>query len=290
MKKSLKLILKLTISFGALVLVFRKIDLMEIWELVSHTELIWLLLATLAFVGSKLISAIRLWGLFSNINLQISRVFNAKLYLLGMFYNTILPGGIGGDGYKVWLLSRQEHFAHIGKRKILQAIFYDRLIGLWVLALIITISAFFLLFYSWLWGIFLVQVIGFIYLQKKFFISLEFLKPALLSIGVQLLQIISVYFIIQAIGVEAPDLRLITVFLVSSVASAIPVSIGGIGVRELVFLYLSDLLNLLPQIGVSIALLFFSITFLVSLFGMYYSFYPPEETVASSFSINHKQA
>lgn len=289
MKKSFKLIAKLLISIAALFLVFRKIDIGEIGGLIGQSEVIWLIIACLAFAGSKLVSAMRLWGLFNNMNLKISQTFNLKLYLLGMFYNTLLPGGIGGDGYKVWLLSKREHFAHIGRKVIIQTIFYDRLIGLWILSLIITCFSIFIFSGYWFLGIIIFQIAGFTFLRNKYFGKFEYLKPALQSFAVQALQIISVFFIIRAIGVEAQEMKLVTIFLISSVASAIPVSVGGVGVRELVFLYLSDMLNLLPEVGVSIALLFFCITFFVSFFGIYYSFYPPEETLVRNFSINHKQ-
>jgi glycosyltransferase 2 family protein len=30
-----------------------------------------------------------------------------QLYLLGIYYNLFLPGGIGGDGYKIYLLKQK---------------------------------------------------------------------------------------------------------------------------------------------------------------------------------------
>jgi len=67
------------------------------------------------------------------------------------------------------------------------------------------------------------------------------------------------------------------VFMVSSIASALPISIGGIGIRELVFYYLSGYLQISTEKGVSIALVFFLISFLVSMSGFYFSIVSPEK-------------
>lgn len=53
---------------------------------------------------SKIISSIRLNRYFKDINLSLSQTYNLKLYYLGMFYNLFLPGGIGGDGYKIYII------------------------------------------------------------------------------------------------------------------------------------------------------------------------------------------
>ncbi len=79
---------------------------------------------------------IRLNIYFSAIDLKLKEKTNLQLYLLGMFYNLFLPGGIGGDGYKIYLLQKNYQ---TGTKRILGAVLSDRISGmvaLVVLALI----------------------------------------------------------------------------------------------------------------------------------------------------------
>ncbi|WP_287059719.1 lysylphosphatidylglycerol synthase transmembrane domain-containing protein, partial [Algoriphagus sp.] len=126
-KNQLKTILKLILTGLALYLVFRKIDTAQLFEILKTIQWIWLVPAVILFVLSKVATAVRLNQYFKNISLQLSEWKNWKLYLIGMFYNLFLPGGIGGDGYKVYLLNK--HFK-LPVKKLLQAALLDRLGGL----------------------------------------------------------------------------------------------------------------------------------------------------------------
>jgi len=64
---------------------------------------------------------------------------NLQLYFLGMFYNLFLPGGIGGDGYKVYYLHK--HLSAPLKKSIL-ALVLDRVTGLIALGILSLIFLF----------------------------------------------------------------------------------------------------------------------------------------------------
>ena len=66
-------------------------------------------------------------AIFGIVSISVSPLRNIKLYYVGMFYNLFLPGGIGGDGYKVWMLRRE--FSSSWKSLILIS-FLERLNGL----------------------------------------------------------------------------------------------------------------------------------------------------------------
>src|SRR5690606_20130981 len=102
----LKLLLKLGITGLSLYLVSRKVEMEDIRQAFHNINLLFLLFAFLAFLVSQIISASRLNTLFKGVDLHISERYNFKIYLLGMFYNLFLPGGIGGDGYKIFLLRK----------------------------------------------------------------------------------------------------------------------------------------------------------------------------------------
>ena len=79
-------------------------------------------------------SSWRLLSFFKSIDLRLDPRFNFRLYLLGIFYNLLLPGGIGGDGYKIYLLHKTYKQP---AKKVFWAIAFDRLSGLWAIGLII---------------------------------------------------------------------------------------------------------------------------------------------------------
>jgi uncharacterized membrane protein YbhN (UPF0104 family) len=74
---------------------------------------------------------------------------------------------------------------------------------------------------------------------------------------------------------EDHTLAYIFIFLVSSVVAVLPLTLGGIGSRELVFLYGALWFGLEESSSVSVSMLFFFITALVSLSGIIYHFKKP---------------
>ncbi len=128
--KFVKTALKILLSGGALAFVFTRIDLHQVMEIYSRTNLCFVLAAVLLFTASKTVAAFRLNVFFRQTDVKISEKDNLKLYLLGMFYNLFLPGGIGGDGYKIYHLNKT---TGIRARKIFWAVLFDRVSG--VLAL-----------------------------------------------------------------------------------------------------------------------------------------------------------
>jgi len=61
---------------------------------------------------------------------------------------------------------------------------------------------------------------------------------------------------------------LLVIFLISSIVAILPFTVGGIGARELTFLYLLELIHSDVHIGVTLSILFFIITAISSLIGI----------------------
>jgi hypothetical protein len=115
-------------------------------------------------------------------------------------------------------------------------------------------------------------------LNKKFFqyVLPIFWKAFGYSALVQFFQILSAYFILQSLDIELNTISYLFIFLVSSIVSVIPLTIGGIGSRELAFFCGATLLHLDENTSIGISMIFFLITAFVSLFGIYYHFKKPE--------------
>jgi uncharacterized membrane protein YbhN (UPF0104 family) len=64
-------------------------------------------------------------------------------------------------------------------------------------------------------------------------------------------------------------------FMVSSVVAVLPFTVGGLGGREIVFLWGAQLLNLDVQNAIAASLLFYFVTVLASAFGFPFVFADP---------------
>jgi uncharacterized membrane protein YbhN (UPF0104 family) len=288
LKRLLKTLLKFAVTAAALYFVLRKINVADILELYRQSNLFYILAALVAFSFSKLVSAIRLNMFFSAIGLKLDEKTNIRLYLLGMFYNLFLPGGIGGDGYKIYLLQKTYQ---TGTKKIFGAVLADRLSGMVALVVLALVGISFLnlksaiqlsivncqlSIFNFAFILIPVVLLGYYFFIK--FIYPYFLKINLVTylyaFAVQLLQVACAWLLLLALGETENHLAYIVIFLVSSAVAVLPISIGGVGVRELTFLYGSQLLNVDINIAVGISFLFYLITALVSLGGVWFVFRP----------------
>jgi len=205
----------------------------------------------------------------------MSFLVNIRLYLLGMFYNFFLPGGVGGDAYKVYLLnkSHQKSFKKIG-----EVVFIERFIGVVAIGFLASMLILFIetpLSRFWNIGI---GVCGFVvtmiilkwvirYLhshKKRVYVVFAY------SILIQLLQLGCVLFVLKSFHIDGHYLIYLLLFLVSSVLSII--SFAGIGIREAVFYYGAHWYDFNPDISASVALSFSVFTAIVSFSGIIWLF------------------
>lgn len=274
--KKLKTGLKLLLTGLAIFLVFRKIDTEELWLITKSIHWFWLVPAMILFVMSKVFTALRLNLYFRNIGLNISEKLNFRLYLVGMFYNLFLPGGIGGDGYKIYLLNKNYKTS---VKSLIQASLLDRLGGLVAIVFLLLILVLpvdlVLPFESQVpWEVLIVIASMLVFpsfwlVQKLFFKPFlpSFLKSNSWSMLGQISQLVCAVFILLALGVEANFLAYQLVFLLSSIVAVLPLTIGGVGARELVFIYAHTYAGINEATAVAFSLIFFLITALVSLTG-----------------------
>ncbi len=284
----LKLLLKVALTGAALYLVYIKIDIDVTKAALLQANPLWLVPAAILFNASKVTSALRLNYFFKAEALQLSQRYNLVLYYIGMFYNLFLPGGIGGDGYKVYLLNKQYKTPVKG---LLAAVFVDRLSGLvslGFLALILFVfSSAFALIGPWqylIWaGIVLAYVVYYFLIRLLFKKYLTVYLPTnVQSFAVQALQVVCAWFILLALGVEAHYTDYTTLFLVSSVVAVLPFTIGGVGARELVFIYGYEYLQIDKNVAVVFSILFFVITAVSSLAGAFLKAEDPNKNEATT--------
>lgn len=279
LSKTVKLLIKIAITALCFWYISTKIDFSRAWEALLKANWWYLLLAVFAFMFSKLMAAFRLNINFRNIGLQLSEWRNIKLYWLGMFYNLFLPGSISGDAYKVVILRRKFNAPY---KKTSIAVLLDRFSGLLALGIILAIYGTIVLDELW-WNEVLIAgaiaaVIG-LYLVVKFLFR-DFLpgfwKTFFWGLAVQAFQVVCLYCVMLSLHIPLDQSEWIFIFLVASVVSVAPISLGGgLGTREFVFLEGARFFHLDPHLGIVISLLFYLSNLLSSVWGSYFIFHDP---------------
>lgn len=268
-KLSLKWI-QLGVSALFVYLFLRQLNLPDLTSALFRVRWEMLLAALGLFILSQYLSSWRLLGVFRFFSFPLHPASNHRLYLLGMFYNFFLPGGIGGDAYKAIRLHKKFDWSW---KIVAKALVLDRAIGLGaLLCCLVLIDPNLLLSLSFEWRILLVSILaglgywmtGFLFKSKAIYIS-----TLLWSFGVQLTQLLSVTFIIKALHIPTDvTLALLLVFLLSAVASL--VSFAGLGVREYLFLWSGTWIDISPEITAAVGVWFTLITAAISFLGIYF--------------------
>ncbi len=280
--KILKLIIKILITTLCFWYISKKIDFTEVLDALLKADWFILLIAVLLYALSKLLSAFRLNIYFRNISLVISEWENIKLYWLGMFYNLFLPGAIGGDAYKVIILNKKFRSS---LKKTSSAVLLDRFSGL--LALGVILSTYVVLVINETL-VNVVMVSGAIIAVALFYLVIRsffkdfiagFWPTFLWGLAVQLCQVVCIYFIMASLQTPLQH-EWILIFLLASIVSVFPISLGGgLGTRELVFAEGARFFHLDPHLGVIISLLFYLCNVLSCVWGAYFIFRDPLKKV-----------
>ncbi len=251
-----------------------KADLKQIWHDLQIVSPPYVLIAFIFLNIGQVVSALRMRYYFAGAGLMMSKKFSILFYFAGNFFNLLLPGGIGGDGYKAYLLKKLKDFPVLqGVRLILSG----RASGLLLLVLISLILALFSptvrvfpFAIPLITGAFFVSIAGYSILAKL--LLKEKLKTQIGAAGysffVQILVLITGYLLFKGANVGGGMVDYLLLFMTSSIVSILPISMGGVGLRELTFFKGAPLFGLSPELGIAIAIIYFFINSLSSLIGL----------------------
>lgn len=273
----LKNIIKVVITAAALYWVSKKISFQDLGEALKDCNPLYLLLALLCYTCSQVIASSRLKSFLGVIGLELSERYNFRLYQLGLLYNFFLPGGIGGDGYKIYFL--KNNYAVQG-RKVLSAVFFDRLSGLWALSIITGCLIIFMprlaIPNSATISVLIIGTASYIYFLRLFFRPFlsKFIITHIKALMVQSLQTLSAISILYALNFDGKFSPYLLIFLLSSLVAIVPSILGGVGLRESLMSFGAEYFQLDGHLAVLISLIFYSISLLVASSGIYYILRP----------------
>ncbi len=263
--------------------IFTKVDTAEVGRVLRSARIGPVIAALILVLISKLFAAFRLLAYYRTLPAPLSPFSNLKLYWLGMFYNLFLPGGIGGDAYKGYVI-RVLYQPPV--KRLVSVLFFDRLSGMLALFLL----ACGLLLYiplpaTWSSYRWVAAVLGLMAPPGFYLLSLimaRFTLPVYFetlgySLLVQGIQLLAVLCLLDGLGVDTETSSYLVLFLASSIVSVLPIAPpGGIGSREITFVYGSQLLELNTEYALGLSLLFNLISALISLGGIGFHFRKPD--------------
>ena len=273
MKNKLLGIFQIIVTVFFIYYTLSKIGLNKILEVIKNADLLFILFASIVYFLSQIISSERLWFILRENNLIISSKENIKLYMVGIFYNFFIPGGVGGDAYKGVLMNKKFQWS---LKKIYKLLILDRLIGFGVIiCLIIVFSGFILDLESISYFNFILAplyallfFVGKVLVQKIFNNKIVYTKAFFISHIIQIFQFGSIILILFSLGVTENYFTFLYIFLISSVLSIF--SFGGIGIREYVFFTLASNTAVGPDIATSVGLIFTFSALISSIPGLFF--------------------
>lgn len=260
-----KAALQISLTLVLFWLATRKVDWPKVEVLLQTVSVTFVILAGLALNAGQALSARRQQLMLRTAGISLPYRLSAWLFYRGMFYNLALPGGISGDGYKAYFLNR----AVKGRlRRIITSLVLER--GSGALSLLILCCALYLIatptvadpklapwfrYAVWLaWAVVVVvPLAAFVPLRAGTFAH-RFRGVVPISLGVQFCQLLFALSMTWALGVETGLIAYLLAFAASSLASVIPISLGGIGVREYVMSHAILVISVQPEVGLLIAM------------------------------------
>ncbi len=280
--KKQRVIIALKFAGAALLLwlLFQQIDAGDIWQQAMAIPPHMLLLAFVCFTVAQIASTLRMNYYYRCVDKPLNFRFSLILYYVGLVYNVILPGGIGGDAYKVYLLKKKADFP-VGEGVRIQL--SNRFNGLLVLCWTLLATLFFMPFKIDALAITTTAVVALLMgtLAYFFFAHLvlkESIQTTLGAIGYSILvqgfTVMSMLVLWWSMSDGQFMAEYILLFQLASIAGMIPVTVGGLGIREFTFFYGAELINrfthseLDPGLGVTISLLMFAMTVVSACLGL----------------------
>ena len=303
MKRAFNVIAKLVVSIGLIAYLASGMDWRELGTVFAQLSPSFFALAVFFFLLSNTLGSVQWYLLLRAQNLPIRFAQALLFYFVGVFFNNVLLGNIGGDAMRIYDVRRLTGESSGG----VAATMMDRLIGLFSTCCLALAAYPFIaataskssllvsvLIPVWL-GLVVVLAMG---LSRHIGSLIEriltrFLPGAIaglvsklrrsvvvyrdrvpllagvwgISLGVQFCRILVYWSAGLAIGMFPGLLYFMSFQPIAAVIASLPISIGGLGVRENTLVGLFGGLGFAPEVSTAMSLLGYLAGILASLFG-----------------------
>lgn len=257
-KRALLFFLKLTLSIALLGYALHNIDIAAFKEIVAQARVSHLLIASAVFAGGAFAGSGSWYCVVRATGINVSYPRVAAMYWCGMFFNSFLPSNIGGDFYKGWMLVKDQNtrVSTVASTIIVDRVFnfvimivigliaFSRVAGRSLaIAMIITCTAlaFVLLFFVvYCWKVKGGKLCDALQKLSMLFKAPRYCAAALcMALLSQVCKIGCHVFIITALALTMEHSAVWHIIPLFGVVSALPISLGGLGIRESVAIMIS---------------------------------------------------
>ena len=298
MKKSAVLLLKLAVTIGVFGWLLAKIDLNTFMNTVRSVSPMALSMAAILTGLQALCAAVRWHFILRYLGAPNAFARTLQMYWIGLFATTLLPGGVAGDGLRMWVLAR----AGTKVSTSINSVLFDRLAALAGLVLLVAGSLPFIddrvaappLRY----GVPILLLIG---LAVAFTIGLCIripsrwqhfrvaravialvvdlgivCRPPLRLVGPLTLSILAIaggalaiFLLLRSLGGEVRLLDCMVLAPLIILVTTLPISLGGWGLREGTMVGLFGLIGVAPAISLSVSILIGLLSTAISIPGLF---------------------
>jgi hypothetical protein len=285
--------------------VFYTTDVGKIWARLQTVHLGWVALGVVAYAAGQCLSAWRWWLLLRPVRLAVPYWRMVAFYFIGMFFNIFLPTIVGGDAVKAILLARETGAParstmsvfmerNVGLLALLTiatvAAFFAppvavrgfNLLQLTLLVFAAYVAANIVLASRPAYRLvdYLVALTPLARIRSRAASLYDALVPyrdarwrGLVAAAIaqsflfQAVVILVVFLNAKALDLQPPVAALAVFVPLISLAGMLPISVNGLGIREALYVLLFGRIGVPPDAAVSMALLYFAVTFAASLPG-----------------------
>jgi uncharacterized protein (TIRG00374 family) len=294
-----RLLVKIVITAGLLELLARKTNLSAVGDKIGAIGIVPCAVCILTTLALTILVAWRWQMILASMQNPVAFGKSWRLVMMGLFFNQILPSGIGGDALRVWLLTRDGTRLRVSFLSVAA----DRAFAFF--AVILCMAGFLPLLRHGpaMWPVITLTTVGTVGIAAIFVLppALDTLRrvlhgplhqvggrlidrglgllrefadvlirilkarregPAVMGISVinQLVLGWIVYFIAGRLHVEIPLLTAIALSSPALLLSMMPISFGGWGVREAALVWLLGTVNVPQDASLAISVLFGIVT------------------------------
>ena len=302
MNGKIKLSIKTVVSIAFLAIVLKHIDLNQTWHQFSQMRPSFTVYALVFYTCLQWLSCIRWQIVLASSGYSLPSYKLMANYFGGMFLNNFLPGSVGGDVYRVYRIAKETQDSEIA----LVSVFLERFTGLAALSMmaIIGLLPAFELIGRWdiiclFFGCVLALVgstliIANTYLLEKIAPWLNklglntivrrmakiqnllhqfahhrqaLILSTLLSLFLQFAIVYYHYLVAQQLGISISFLELLVFIPIIVVVTMLPISLGGIGIKEGLWVYLFTRVGQSTEEALLLSLTIMILSWLLSLPG-----------------------
>jgi len=291
-RQKLIFLLKIIFSFIILYYLFSKVGIKPVIDTAIKIPMLFFVLVILIHFVIMNLSALRT-RLLLRFKIKISRLFSISA--ITYFFNTFTPANMGGDIIKLYFIKKEikNNFSNGSMTDALAPIFMERFMGLFVtLILCLIFLPNFLNYYKiqQIWAfpaimtIFFILTLAILHFQvgNKIKLVADFYKALshfssrkkylyislIYSVTIQVLNTINICILSEGLGLNVYCLYYFSIIPLITLINLIPISIGGLGIREGAFIFFLNIVHIPADKALALSLLNFAITFTASLIGL----------------------